>query len=297
MDLSQIEYFATVAKLNHMTKAAEQLHVTQPTLTASIRKLEQELGTPLFERIGRNIYLNRYGKEFLFYAEQAISALNQGVRSVENMKSTAKDSVTLISSSMRAFPGLLKKLLLCCENISILDYGDHPEDILDNMLKGSADLYLSSHHIQNDSFNCDCLSREERVLLTNITGPYAGEDSITIQDLSSAHFASFKKGRGPRHDLEEIFARYGLSPKVMYECLSLVDIATAVSMGAYVAIITEHSARTFIKNNPNLTYIHIDADDDIRILERWLYYKPAVLERESVKNIRDILLKYFSNQY
>ena len=297
MDLSQIEYFVAVAKLNHMTRAAKKLHVTQPTLTASIHKLEQELGTPLFERVGRNIYLNRYGKEFLSYAEEAISALNRGVQSVLDMKSTAADSVTLISPSMRAFPGLLEQLLKCCVNVSILDYGDHPEEILDNLLKGSADLYLSSHHINNDSFNYDLLTREERVLLTNASRPFAEKSSVNVSDLTSAHFASFKKGRGPRKELEDIFARYGSVPRVTYECMSLVDIANAVSTGAYVAIITEHSARALSKDNPALTYIHLDADDDLRILERCLYYRPNALDRIPVQKIRAVLLDYFSNQY
>lgn len=65
MEWQQLEYFVTVAKLEHMTRAAEALAISQPALSRSISKLEEELGVPLFDRQGRSIMLNRYGE--LFY--------------------------------------------------------------------------------------------------------------------------------------------------------------------------------------------------------------------------------------
>ena len=79
MNLSQLYYFRKLAEVQHYTHAAEELFITQSTLSNSISKLERELGIPLFEREGRAIRLTRYGREFYDYAVQAISALEKGV--------------------------------------------------------------------------------------------------------------------------------------------------------------------------------------------------------------------------
>lgn len=65
MELLQLEYFLTVAKLEHMTKAAQELRIAQPALSKTIARLEQDLGVPLFDRQGRKIRLNPYGQAFM----------------------------------------------------------------------------------------------------------------------------------------------------------------------------------------------------------------------------------------
>ncbi len=64
MEIQQLEYFKTVAEMQHMTQAAEKLNISQPALSKSISNIEQEIGVPLFDRQGRSINLNRYGKLF-----------------------------------------------------------------------------------------------------------------------------------------------------------------------------------------------------------------------------------------
>ena len=65
MEIQQLQYFKTVAQLQHMTRAAEKLSISQPALSKSISNIEKELGIPLFDRQGRSIFLNRYGQLFL----------------------------------------------------------------------------------------------------------------------------------------------------------------------------------------------------------------------------------------
>ncbi|MDR4935451.1 LysR family transcriptional regulator [Rossellomorea marisflavi] len=78
MDWHQINYFRTVATIQHITKAAKELAISQPALSRSIAKLEDELGVPLFDRKGRRIYLNRYGKMFLRRVEESIMQIEKG---------------------------------------------------------------------------------------------------------------------------------------------------------------------------------------------------------------------------
>ena len=71
MNLSQLQYFRTLAKEEHYTRAAQILSITQPSLSHAIAQLEQELGTRLFEKKGRNVVLTRYGKRCLPYVEES----------------------------------------------------------------------------------------------------------------------------------------------------------------------------------------------------------------------------------
>lgn len=82
MELNQLHYFAAVAKTENITKAAQELFITQPALSRVILRLERELGTPLFDRNGGRITLNEHGKVFLSYIQPALDSINQGVHAV-----------------------------------------------------------------------------------------------------------------------------------------------------------------------------------------------------------------------
>ena len=82
MNLFYLRYFVTLARVKHYTRAAEQLCITQPSLSHAISQLENELGVPLFEKSGRNTTLTRFGEEFLVCAEHTLSTLDAGVSSI-----------------------------------------------------------------------------------------------------------------------------------------------------------------------------------------------------------------------
>ncbi len=72
MELSQLEYFKELAAIRHFTAAAQSIAISQPALSRSIKRLEEELGVPLFDRVGKSIRLTRYGEIFLEYATRAL---------------------------------------------------------------------------------------------------------------------------------------------------------------------------------------------------------------------------------
>src|SRR5919201_1751528 len=78
MDLLQLHYFRTVARLEHVTRAAEELRVAQPALSKTIARLEAELAVPLFERLGRRGALNAFGRAFLPHVERIFMGMEDG---------------------------------------------------------------------------------------------------------------------------------------------------------------------------------------------------------------------------
>ena len=95
MELLQLQYFLLLANQQHVTRTAEILHISQPALSVTIKKLESELGVSLFVRKGRNIALSPYGEAFKQYVEEAFFSLENGRRMLSRMKSTDAHTLNL----------------------------------------------------------------------------------------------------------------------------------------------------------------------------------------------------------
>ena len=95
MNLNQLKYFSVLAKVQHYTKAANILSISQPSLSNSISSLEEELGTELFEKKGRNIFLTKYGRVFLKYVDSALDTLKLGEKEIYKITGSSKGLVDL----------------------------------------------------------------------------------------------------------------------------------------------------------------------------------------------------------
>ena len=110
MNLNQLIYFATLAQLQHVTRASEKLNIAQPSLSKAIANLEQELGVDLFEKQGRNVVLTRQGKLYLDYVEKALESLEEGRSALQRMQTELDQRIDIgfVSSlQARMMPQLL----------------------------------------------------------------------------------------------------------------------------------------------------------------------------------------------
>src|SRR5690349_12115287 len=121
MELQQLKYFQTVARLQHFTRAAEELYISQPSLSRSIARLEEELGAPLFDREGRQVRLNRLGQTFLKRVERVFNELEVGQRELQDLIGPEKGLVAvafLHTVGVRLLPLLLSAFRAEHPNIS-----------------------------------------------------------------------------------------------------------------------------------------------------------------------------------
>lgn len=110
MELSQLRYFAAVARLGNISRAARELYVTQPNLSKSIARLEEELGVPLFEHRKGKIVLNDYGRCFLASVNLSLGELENGVRSIQRMYDATQNILALgvpLMTCCRTYCGIL----------------------------------------------------------------------------------------------------------------------------------------------------------------------------------------------
>ena len=105
MNLNQLQYFKILAQEEHYTRAAQMLSITQPSLSHAIAQLEEELGTRLFEKKGRNIVLTRYGKLFLPYVEESLKVLEEGVQRTRELNGSKEGIIHLEAISRQKWCG------------------------------------------------------------------------------------------------------------------------------------------------------------------------------------------------
>lgn len=109
MDFNHLVYFKKVAELQNMTRAAEELIMTQPALSRVIHNLEEEVGVKFFERSGKNIVLNKNGEIFLKYTNQIMEALEQAKREIYHLDQEKKTGITIVMRTAMSFLPFLMK--------------------------------------------------------------------------------------------------------------------------------------------------------------------------------------------
>ena len=95
MTLHMLLYFRVLAKLQHYTKSAKELHISQPSLSYSIGELEKELGLPLFDRVGKKIRLNNNGEIYLTYVEEALKNLDDGFSAMKKLQTESAGTINI----------------------------------------------------------------------------------------------------------------------------------------------------------------------------------------------------------
>src|SRR3954468_19469216 len=107
MELLQLKYFQTVAYMEHISKAAKTLNISQPSLSLMIKRLEDEMGTRLFDRKGRNIQLNDSGRILLKHVNTIFSELENAKMEIENRYNEEHKRITISISNPRFLSGML----------------------------------------------------------------------------------------------------------------------------------------------------------------------------------------------
>src|SRR5687768_13756450 len=122
MELRHLRYFIKSAELLHFTRAADALHVSQSSLSVQIQQLEKELGTRLFERSERRVYLTSAGELFLSYARRALGEVEAGQQGIQDLNGLLRGTLRIgvtYSFSAEMFPGMLAEFLRRYPSITV----------------------------------------------------------------------------------------------------------------------------------------------------------------------------------
>ncbi len=211
MEMRQLRYFLEVARLEHVTRAAATLHVTQSTLSHQLRQLEEELGTPLFDRVGRQIQLTQAGRLFAKFAARALRDIEDGQLALQSLNGLQSGNlrVGVITTYTHA---LLPQAILAFNSRYPgihLQIEDMPATrIADQVMSGALDLGLAFTVAESPGLEAEPLFSERLVLLVGPNHPLAERKSVQGKDLATLDMALQSKQYASRQLIDRDLIRY-----------------------------------------------------------------------------------------
>lgn len=220
MNLQWLYYFNTIADLEHYTRAAEKLHVSQSNLSHAIKELENELGAELFERRGRNIKLTKYGEIFKPYVEKSLQSLEAGITTLNEYIDPNVGTIVLAGfQSVAQFATDLMVRYQSDTNRLEVQFQYSQEGwkaIHDKLLDGSADLILATK-IEYPQVGYTYIGTHPLVVLVPEGHLLAKEDSVDLRSLADENFIAFDPTGQLRNEVDQYFRELGIYPNIVTE--------------------------------------------------------------------------------
>ena len=240
VNLQQLYYFRTLAEEKHFTKASVKLMVAQPSLSHSIRDLEDELGISLFDRNNRQVTLTKYGELFLEYVTQALDILDHGQLKLNEFITPESGTVSLhyVSSLDPFIPYLLTKYY---EDTGLQTtfrlQMDSNINIQKNVLSGEADLGLGMLYDDATGLDVHKFAEHELTLLVSTKHPLAQRDSVDLAEIAGSSFIAYNHECTIRDLIDGILDSLHVPVRITLETLHDTMVYGAVGANFGVALV------------------------------------------------------------
>ena len=265
MELHQLRYFCAVAETGSFSRAAEQSHVSQPSLSQQIMKLEEELGARLFDRLGRSVRLTELGKTFLPRARAVLRELEAAKGDVVERKDFVGGPVTVgviptvgpyflprvLTSFSRKFPQVRFTVV---EEITPV--------LLDRLRAGAIDVAILALPIRGHEFETNPLLTERLFAALPKNHRLAKRTALSLKDLRSEPFLLLRDGHCFRATAVAACDRARLHPQVIFESGQFSSLLSLVGAGMGVSIVPEMA----VERKSPCRYVHIADEQATRTI-------------------------------
>lgn len=274
MELLQFKYFCVVAKYENMSQAAEELHIVQPAISQSIKRLEKEMGVTLFERKGKKLSLNKAGLHLYEILPNILRTLDELPGELKELAHLEEHKVSIcVKASSHVIPTLISMYRKVHPNVkfSILNHESENWDIC-----------ITSQYSGDTIEEGDIVLLEEEILMATDDPKYKNADAIDLMNLEKAEFIGLREGSVFRFMTDKLMERLGISIGYAHESdnPSLVrEIIEALGGYAFFPEITWGKI-----HNPTIKCMHIVNED---------FKRKIILKKNSKKNhqtLQDFIL-------
>jgi LysR family transcriptional regulator, low CO2-responsive transcriptional regulator len=243
MTLRQMRVFAAVARHLSFTRAARELHLTQPAVSQQVKLLEAEVGLPLFEQIGRKVHLAPAGAELLRYTEQAMELLRQASESLSAMRGLKRGVLKLgaVSTAKYFAPSLLSAFTPAYPEVTIKFAVGNREEIIQQLAANEIDLVIMGRPPRELETVAEPFAKHPLVVIASPSHPLAAKRRIRLKQLETESFIIREEGSGTRASMERVFGERGLPFRVSMEVSSNETIKQAVMANMGISFISSHT--------------------------------------------------------
>lgn len=239
----QLKVFETVARHLNYTKAAQELHLTQPAVSMQVKQLEEVVGLPLFEQMGRKTFLTEAGHELYRYSRTisamfaemddvfaSLKGMGRGRLSVSVATTAAYFAVRLLAEFARAYPQIQVSLDVT-----------NREALLGQLERNERDLVIMGRPPEEMELEAEPFRENPLVVLASPRHPLVGRQAIPLMEVALENFVVREQGSGTRSAIERFFAAHKVQPKTVMELGSNEAIKQAVIAGLGLGIASAHT--------------------------------------------------------
>lgn len=292
MNLSQLYYFRKLAELQHYTKAAKELYITQPSLSDSIASLEQELGISLFQKEGRNVKLTKYGREFYQHVSFSLNELERGIAAMKKHSGQIGGTIdigcipTLLGDFLpTAIQNYMKTNKLCKFNI----YHGMSIEVAHGVATGKYDLGFCSMVDDEPDLVFVPIMAQELIVIVNDTHPLANRTELRLSELREYSLTTYRDSIPIGKVVRKLLKEHEVEATFSYDDeLSIGGVISEMPLAAIVA-------RTpFLKQFTNLVLIPLsDVPKDTRLI--YMAYSKKNFISSAVEAFADFVVAHELN--
>jgi DNA-binding transcriptional LysR family regulator len=241
--LQQLRVFQAVAEHRSFTKAAEEIHLTQPGVSIQVKRLEELLDVKLFEKMGNQIYLTAEGQELLETCHDMFDRLELFEEKLKELSGevTGPISVCVISSAKYFLPFLLGNFMRRYPNVEPRLKVTNRANLLARLAANEDDLYITGLVPEDIPVIEHPFLENVLVVTAHPTHPLANKKGIALEELTRERFVGREPGSGTRKAVEELFSEQGLEISPYIELNSAEAIKQGVMAGLGLAVLSLHS--------------------------------------------------------
>lgn len=242
LSLRQLQIFETVSRMGSFTRAAEQLCLSQPTVSMQVKKLEDGIGMPLFEQIGKQIYLTDAGKlvrERSLHVLDAVTNLEIEIADIQGLK-TGMIRLAVVTTAKYLAPRALGKFCNIYPGVDVALKVTNRERLLERLSQNLDDLYIIGRPPENDDVIFERYLDNPLVVIASRSHPLATQTNIEPGQLTEYPFIMREVGSGTRIATEEYCRQYGIKLKIRMELGSNEAIKQAIDAGLGLSILSRH---------------------------------------------------------
>ncbi len=239
----QLEIFEAIARLGSFTKASEELHLTQPTVSMQIKKLTDTVGAPLLEQVGKKVHLTDTGRELAKAAREIFSILDGFAMSVAERQGMKKGRLKLMAITTASYfaPRLLGEFSKLYPGIEVALRVTNREKLLASMADNPDDLYILGQPPEDIDVVATPFMENPLVVLAPPGHPLAGKKNIPLKRLAEEPWLMREAGSGTRIAIEKLFAGKGVELRPRLELGSNEAIKQAILSGLGISALSIHA--------------------------------------------------------
>ena len=241
--LRQLQVFEKVATHLNYSRAAEELYLSQPAVSMQIKQLEGHIGLPLFEQMGKKVFLTEAGRELYHYSRNIAQQLAEMEAMFDEMKGLGKGRLTLsvVNTANYFIPQLLAKFCKLHPGINVTLQVANRAAVLKQLADNNTDLAIMGQPPDNLDISAEPFMDNPLVVIAAPDHPLARLKRVKFAQLAQETFLSREPGSGTRSAMERVFAKHHIQPRISMEMETNEAIKQAVQAGMGLGILSLHS--------------------------------------------------------